>query len=153
MFGLTQLEERAVWAVLVILVIVGFAWHERSLGVRRCEKADALASSQQDLTDARTHQKQQDAVITEGKTYAATTSAPPPAGAPVRLCDAPHPAPVPAATAPSPRVDAAPAVPAEAGRDSAQRPDVGPDLRANARDADAQIAGLQAYIREVCLAR
>jgi len=153
MFGLTQLEERAVWAAIVILVIVGFAWHERHVGTVKCEKADAQASSQQDLKDAQTHQKQQDAVITEGKTYAATTSAPPPAGPPVRLCDAPHPAPVPATATPRPSPDAAPAVPAEAGGDPAQRPDVGPDLRANARDADAQIAGLQAYIREVCLAR
>jgi hypothetical protein len=153
MFGLTQLEERLAWLAILAFVIVGFGWHERGIGTAKCVAADTKAEAKQDEKDAQTHQKQQDAVISEGTTYAAIIAAPPPVGPPVRLChDTPHPAPVPATPAARPGSNDPPAIPAASGGDSQKGPDVGPDLRANDRKADAQVSGLQAYVRDVCLA-
>lgn len=149
---LSQLEERLLWVALVLFVIIGFGWHERGIGTAKCVAADTKAEAKQDEKDAQTLQKQQDAVTTEGTTYDAIIAAPPPVGPPVRLChDAPHPAPVPAAPAARPGPDGGAAVPAASGGDP-QAPDIGPDLRANTRQADAQVSALQAYVRDVCIA-
>lgn len=155
MFGLSALEAKLIGIAgiltIALVTLLGFGWHERGVGAQKCETADVKATQAQDQKDAQTLQKQQGAVQTEGITYEQIVAAPPPVGPPVRLChDTLHPAPVPAAASTGRTANGAPAVPAEAGGDS-QR-DLGPDLRANARKADAQITGLQAYIRDVCLA-
>lgn len=157
MFGLTQLEARligvAVLLTVLLLGLVGFGWHERHVGAGKCVSADTKAEQKQDIHDAETLQKDADAVKNEGITYETIISAPAPVGPPVRLChDTPHPAPVPAAATAGSGSDAPPAVPAASGGDP-EAPDIGPDLRANVRQADAQISALQSYVRDVCLAR
>lgn len=158
MLGLTALEAKlaglTALLTLALIILVGFGWHERSVGAGKCEAADAKAAQIEDKKDAQTLQKDEDAVKTEGITYETIIAAPPPVGPPVRLChDTPHPPSVPAAPVARPKADAPPAVPATAGGDPEKGPDLGPELRANTRQADAQVAGLQAYIRTVCLAQ
>lgn len=156
MFGLSALELKlaALASILTVALVtfIGFGWHERHVGAQGCVQADIKATEVQDKKDAQTLQKDQVAVKDEGATYEQTIAAPPPVGPPVRLCKQANPPRVQAAAAAGPKADAAPAVSAEAGGDT-QAPDIGPDLRENVRQADAQVAGLEAYIRDVCLAR
>ena len=48
MFGLTALEERALWLGLLVLVILGFAYHERYVQKAKDAAADAMVAAAQE---------------------------------------------------------------------------------------------------------
>lgn len=53
MFGLSALEERACWLALIVLVILGFAWHERHVQALKDRAADErVAAAQEAATKA-----------------------------------------------------------------------------------------------------
>src|SRR6266404_8739410 len=148
MFGLSMLQERLILLGVFILVIFGFAWHERHIGAQKClqnvDKASAIEESKQ----ATQYTADQGTVSNEGKTYEAAKTAPVAPAPVVRLCPRLPRQAVQAAAGSGSAVDGkAPG----GGGDSAQPTlwDSTPVVKAG-RDADAQIAGLQDYILNVC---
>ncbi len=152
MFGLTQLEERLIWIVVIALVIVGFAWHERSLGAAKCIQADERAAATQEGHNATILAQGVTTVYQEASEYHEAVSAP--IARPVHVvCEPSHPSLMSQAATTRPVSDGTPALP---GSDhSAPVPDesLGPELQAVGRDADAQVRELQDYVRRVCLVR
>lgn len=131
-------------AVFLLIGSFGAGWHFGGQGVRL---SNTTAEVKKDRTDA-------PIIAREGQDYAAATDPLAPLAAPiVRLC---YSAPVPAPGSPRPRPAESVPVP-DTGRGDPGLPtyrkwDTRP-LMQIARDADAQVAGLQDYIEKVCLAK
>src|SRR6266404_9496551 len=148
MFGLSMLQERLILLGVLVIVIFGFAWHERHIGAQKClqnvEKASAIEEGKQ----ATQYTADQGTVSNEGKTYEAAKTAPIAPAPVIRLC--PH--------LPRQAVQAAPSAGSQAdgkapgGADDSQGVTVWDTtaLVKAGRDADAQITGLQDYILNVC---
>lgn len=152
MLGLTQLEERIIWIAIVVVVIIGFAWHERHLGAEKCIQGDEKAAAIQEAHNADILSRGTTTVFQEAAEYHEAIATP--VAHPVRvMCESPRTHEVPAAAASGPVSNGAASLP---GPDhSAPVPDqsIGPELQAVGRDADAQIIELQDYIRRVCSVR
>lgn len=151
MLGLTQLEERALWIVVVLLVIFGFAWHERHIGAQKCIQGDQHAAAIEEAHNAALQAQGTTTVYQEAMQYHDAISAP--VAHPVHVvCEPPHPSPVPSPAATGPVSDGDTPLPGP--NHPAPLPDqsLGPELQAVGRDADAQIHELQDYILRVCSA-
>jgi hypothetical protein len=148
MFGLTQLEERLVWIVLAVLIVLGFSWHERRIGAAGCELNVKAADAAAEVKEEKQHSADVGTVQKEGTTYAVTIAAPVLPAPIIRLCPDLHVPPLQASAVGGPETHAEAA---DRGEDSGQPAtwDSTPVVRAG-RDADAQIAGLQDYILKVC---
>ena len=148
MFGLTQLQERLISLGIMAVAAVCMFFYIEHLGAQKClqnvEKASAIEESKQ----ATQYTADQGTVSNEGKTYEAAKTAPVAPAPVVRLCPRLPRQAVQAAAGSGSAVDGkAPG----GGGDSAQPTlwDSTPVVKAG-RDADAQIAGLQDYILNVC---
>ena len=152
MFGLTQLEERLLWVVVVVLVIVGFAWHERSLGAAKCVQADERAAAAQEGHNAAVLAQGTTTVYQEASDYHEAVSAP--IAHPVHVvCESPRTRGVPQAAPTGPVSNGAPALPGPDHAAAVPDESLGPELQAVGRDADAQVRELQDYVRRVCSVR
>src|SRR4029077_5526710 len=151
MFGLPILYERLAFIGIIVAVIFGFAWHERSMGAQKClsnvQKANVVEQKKEEkqyATDTVT-------VQSEGKTYADTTRAPLSTPAPVirlGMCPKLPGKAVSGSSTPGPSTD----VGTESGGGDQKQPTLW-DTTARVktgRDADAQIRRLQDYIIKVC---
>ncbi|SRR6266404_3686015 len=148
MFGLSMLQERLILLGVFILVIFGFAWHERHIGAQKClqnvDKANAIEESKQ----ATQYTADQGTVSNEGKTYEAAKTAPVAPAPVVRLCP----------RLPRQAVQATPDAGSTTDGKASGGREASPGVTAwdttalvkAGRDADAQIAGLQDYILQVC---
>jgi hypothetical protein len=149
MFGLSIIQERAAFIAVLVLVVIGAAWHERYVGAQGCLKNVEKANVVETAKEEKQHTADTTTVQTEAKTYAAAKSAP--------------------LTVPAPRIGLCPALPRKAlsgtpapgSAPNAGTPGGGADtvkptfwdttaLVKAGRDADAQIRGLQDYIITVC---
>src|SRR5438132_11877704 len=148
MFGLSQLEERLVWALLVIVVVLGFSWHERRIGAAGCLQNVQKTNAAAEVKEEKQHSTDVGTVQKEGTTYAVQIAAPVLRAPIIRLCPDLHVPPLQGAAAPGSEAhqDAA-----DRGADSGEPPtwDSTPVVQAG-RDANAHIAGLQDYILKVC---
>lgn len=154
------LQEKAILAAVLALAIIGcLGWIEH-LGYARCVRQDVKIVQQAQVQNAATVARATQITHEEARTYAAAIAAP--VVAPVhltfRVCEPAGAGSLPeAATAGSdahgagdvPGSDHAGALPGAAGGGR----DVGPGLQKVGQSADAQVAGLQDYIRRVCLPR
>lgn len=148
MLGLSMLQERLILLGVLIIVIFGFAWHERHIGAQKClqnvEKASALEEGKQ----ATQYTADQRTVSNEGKTYEAAKTASVAPAPVIRLCPKLPRQTVQVASGTRPKADAK----ASSGGGDSPQPalwDSTPVVKAG-RDADAQISGLQDYILYVC---
>lgn len=152
MFGLTQLEERLIWVAIVVIVIIGFAWHERHVGAQKCLQADAQATQAAQAHNAAVLAQGTTTVYQEASTYHEAIAAPIARPVRLRVCQPPAASAVPGSTAAGSLSDGAAPLPGSGDSTPVQR-DIGPQLQAVGRDADAQIAELQDYVRRVCAIR
>ena len=149
MFGLSIIQERLAFVGVIILVVIGFAWHERYVGAQGCLKNVEKANAVEQAKEVKQHTVDVTTATSEGETFAKTTAAPLAKPAPtIRLC------PPLRGKALLPSSAARPEANAEvpSGGENPQQPtfwDTTPIVKAG-RDADAQIAGLQDYITNVC---
>src|SRR6266404_4368600 len=106
MFGLSMLQERLILLGVLVIVIFGFAWHERHIGAQKClqnvEKASAIEAGKQ----ATQYTADQGTVSNEGKTYEAAKTAPIAPAPVVRLCPRLPRQAVQGAAVPGPKADA-----------------------------------------------
>lgn len=147
---MSSLERTLIEIVAFLAMVGGFALYERHQGAVKCVAADVAAVTKEETHEAvkaATHAK---TINEEAQTYANTVAAPDPIDSPhVSLChytptalpSAPAPRPLPHEATPSGKSDPPPAV------------DVGPPLVKVGVDVDAQVKGLQDYIRNVCLVK
>ena len=143
-------------AVAVVL-FVAFLWYRQHLideGEARVKAADARVAAARKEANALREAQLQTVVAQEKSDYVEKITAPVDHPVAVRLChdDTGSRRAVSEAAATRPAPDAAPEVRTEPPRDSRTGPDIGDDLVRNDRKADAQVAALQDYIRNVCLA-
>lgn len=152
MLGLSQFEERLIWVAIVIVIIMGFTWHERHVGAEQCIQRDQKATATQETHNAAVLAQGVTTVYQEATDYNDAISAPVARPVHVRVCESPAPSPVPDPAAAGPVSDGSPPLP---GSDHAAPvpSDIGPELQAVGRDADAQIVELQDYVRRVCSVR
>ena len=152
MFGLSQAAERIVWVLALVLVsalvIFGYSWHERRVGAAGCIQSVQKTNAAAEVKEEKQHAVDTGTVQREGTTYAAQIAAPVIRAPIIRLCPEIPRSPVPAAAGAGPEDHAqAPGGEGDQGRPTTW--DSTPVVRAG-RDADAQIAGLQDYILNVC---
>jgi len=149
-----MIQERLVWAVLVILAVgLGIAY-ERHQGAQNCVSSDVQAGTKQEVKIAAAEGKASEVVKEEAKTHAEEIAAP--VVAPhYRMCPAAQPS-HPGEVLPAARAGSV----ADAGtrlREADQgQPAEDWDSRPTVtvgRDADSQVRALQAYIRDVCTVR
>jgi hypothetical protein len=153
MFGLSQLQERLIFAGIFVLLLVGFALYERHQGALRCLRDDEKAVAVQVAKNHETYVAGVTTVFQEASTYDAAIHAPIERPVSARLCKPSHSGPVPASTASGPTGNAGPDVRAADSGDSVPGADVGPELLAVGRDANAHVTALESYIRDVCPVR
>jgi len=151
---LTQLEERLAWAAAVLILGACLVIGLEHRGAQKCLAADAKLDQQAQVHNAAVDAVNTEIIQQEARDYAEALSRPVLRPISVSLCDRS------AASRPMRRAEAAGrAVDEGAGLPRPDNPapvsdrTVGPELQAIGRDADAQIAGLQDYIRRVCPAR
>jgi hypothetical protein len=144
---LTKLEGILIGTIVLILIVVGFAFYFEHRGAKECKQADATAVTKQEAhnadvlkTDIATNTQIEDTL------HAAEIA---PITAPVvRVCyykASPVPNSTPTAGGPD--------VSTPVREEPVAGPDIGRPVLTQGRNADAQIAGLQAYIAKVCLVR
>jgi len=157
MFGLTALETKlagAAIALLVLLIVVGgFAWHERSLGAAKCVQADAKAVSAQEAHNATVEAQGTTTVFQEASDFHEATSAPIAHPVQLRVCNASPRGSLPDSGSTGPIGHDSPALPGSSDGAAVQGESVGPKLQELGRDADAQVRELQDYIVKVCRVR
>jgi hypothetical protein len=151
MFGLSMIQERLAFAAVLVLVVVGFAWHERYVGGQKCLQNVEKANAVEQVKEEKQHNVDTITVQSEGKAFADATSAPLATPAPIirlGVCTklpgktvqgTPAAGSGPNATAPSGRGDSPPVTVWDTT-----------SIVTTGRNADAQIRGLQAYITDVC---
>jgi hypothetical protein len=138
--------------LLAAALLLAFTLYERHQGAQSCVRADNAAVARDEQKAASDYAKGVTTVFQEASTYDAAIHAPVDRPIHVSVCQpsrgsTPAQDPTPAGVA-----DAAPAVRTASEADPVQR-DVGPELQAVGRDANAEVIGLQGYIREVCPVR
>lgn len=136
---------------VIVALLIGFGvfvHHERNVGATKVITADAAAVAKQAAhnTEIETHAQQTVTQISE--TYAKAVAAPPAADAPHLWVRQPSSScPAGANASPARAADGGPVVSAavpSAGEDAI---DFGPPLDKSFQDADAQVTGLQDYIK------
>jgi hypothetical protein len=142
--------------VVAVVLLVAFVWYRQHLideGEARVKAADARVAAARKEANALREAQLQTVVTQEKSDYVEKITAPVDHPVAVRLChdDTGSRRAVSEAAASRPPADAAPAVRAEPPQNSGPGPDIGNDLIRNDRQADAQVAALQDYIRNVCL--
>lgn len=137
------------WLVSVVLTAV-LAYHQGSLAPELAAEKNVAnqegAQLQKDTADVGITQK-------EAKDYEHAVAVPDPIPLPdVRVCYY-KPAPTVSSSHPTaPRVDAGPAVRTEPAQDPQPGPNIAPAIATEGREANAQVNGLQDYIKRVCRA-
>lgn len=151
---LTQLEERVAWiaAVLVLALCLVIGLEHR--GAQKCLAANEVLDQKAEIHNAAVDATNTEIIDHEAREYAEALSRPVLRPITVSLCDrtaASRPVRRPEATAR--QVDEGAGLPRPDNPAPMSDRAVGPELQAVGRDADAQIAGLQDYIRRVCPSR
>jgi hypothetical protein len=149
MILITNIERTIIEVLAVLALVGGFALYEQHRGAAKCIAADAAAVAKQEVHVAVKGELDAKTINDEARVFKNVLAEPAPIDVPhVRLCHY-TPAALPRAAAPRPLPDAAPA-----GRSQDQgTPDLGPPLVKVGRDSDAQVIGLQDYVKNVCLVR
>lgn len=137
--------------LLAALLIFGFALFERYEGGKSCRTADVRASVQQQAHNAQLQAQGTTTIFQEVHDYHEAIAAPITRPVALRVC--PHPDSVLPAPATGQDRHAEPPVSEPSHHDPMPAEPYGPELQEVGRDADAQIAELQDYIRKVCLVR
>lgn len=157
MFGLTALETKliVIAAILIIalLALGGFAWHERGVGAVKCLQADATATAVQEAHNVAVQAQGTTTVYQEASDYHEAVSAPIARPVRLRLCQPSVARPVSDSTPARSDRDGTATLRGADHSDSMPNEPGGPELQAVGRDANAQIAELQDYVRKVCSAR
>src|SRR5205807_3129788 len=86
MFGLSQLEERLIWAAILIVVILAASWHERRVGAAGCLQNVKKTNTATELKEERQHSADVETVHREGAAYALQIAAPVFRAPVIRLC-------------------------------------------------------------------
>lgn len=155
---LASRTKLAAWAIelilagLIVLAFLLWNWHERHVGAQGCLKSDAAAVARDQSQAQKEYVLGQTTVFNEASDYDRTIHAPVEHPIHVSLCQSPRggsPAQDPAPSA----VDHANAPVSEPGAGSAVQRDIGPELLAIGRDADAQVSALEDYVLKVCRVR
>ena len=161
---MSKLEVTLALAVLILIGLLGFGWYEQRQGAQACLQADAAAVAKQIAKNTQTTIADTQEVLREKAKFAADQLQPVDVPA-VSLCRyALQGSPVPAAGPAGPAVDggsAGPeanlrhALPGSGGPGGVLQsgPDIAKPLVTIGRDSDAQLVGLQAYIKNVCQAQ
>lgn len=146
---MTSIERIIAYGALALIIVIGVPWYFEHRGAKECKAADAVAVTHQEAENADKESKATIELTEEDKTYHAALAAPAmpvPALACVRV---PSSRPVLPATPTPSRPDA----PADLPKADSQSFDPSPKLTPIGKDADARVIALQAYIKNVCLAR
>lgn len=152
MFGLTQVGERVLWIVILVITAIGlvggYTWHERRIGARECTQGVKEATAKEDTREQVQHAADVVTVQKEGKSYEEAVVAPIKPAPIVWVCPPVHQETVPAAATAGPETNAkAPVRGEDQSRPTAWDSTL---VVKDGRDANAQIEGLQDYIRNVC---
>lgn len=149
MFGLSQLYERLILlGVIAVMAVSGFFYIEH-LGAQKCVKDYEAASAVETRKENVQHGKDVTTTQNEGQTFEAAKTAPVAPAPVVSLCSPLH---RPAKQAPA-TPTSSPDAKAPGGATPEELPPVRWDTEPIVRighEADAQIAGLQDYITNVC---
>jgi len=145
----TAIERLVLEIAGALFLVWGTVLYLEHRGAAQCRASDMLAAAAQAARNEAQAHDDAKLVNSEAASYAQTLALPAPADSPhVSLCHY-TPASVPQTAAARPRTDE-PA--ADRTADTlAAAPDLGPALVKLGVNADAQMHGLQTYIREVCL--
>jgi hypothetical protein len=147
---MTKLEIALAGIVVALLLFVGWSFWERHEGAVSCEDKDKSAVASQEAHNATVLVNQNQAIASEKQAYEDALLQP--IAAPVvRLCSAPSPVPQAPPAARGTHGNAS--VPIPSPEAVVSGPDVGLPLVRIGHDADNQIAGLQDYIKRVCLSQ
>jgi hypothetical protein len=152
MGAFSVLEIRLIGAVVALVGIFGLALYLEHRGAEKCVAANVAAVQVQDAHNASVAAVQDVVIAQEKKDYVEAVDRPLVRPITLQLCDA-APAVVPAPQAPRPKPDAAAPSPAVDRKPVVPSTTLGPGLQRTGQQADAQIAALQAYVRDVCLKR
>jgi hypothetical protein len=135
----------------VAIVWSWFCYHQGGLA---CQVKTSNAVAKEEATQLHQDQADAKAIASEGTTYAQVLDTNPVDPPHVSLCyystGASAPVPRPAPAVPGPAHAAELPAPAQHVADPTPGPDIGPDLEQLARQADAQVKGLEDYIEKVC---
>lgn len=149
-----SLYAHLVWAVGVAIALILGVVFERHEGAKSCLLRDSQAANKQTVQNAVKHEAAQGAVHDEVLQYIASVSAPLMVLPAVRVCAATkssHPGAVLQAGTPGSAVAGPAANVPKADQRAAVAVDIGQPLEKIGQKADAQVAGLVAYIQNVCL--
>jgi hypothetical protein len=151
---LTQLEERIAWAAAVLVMALCLVIGLEHRGAQKCLAADAKLDHAAEVHNTAVEAVNTEIIEQEARAYADALSQPVRHPINVSLCDRSAPGrPVRRPEAAPGRVDATAGIREPDHATSVSDQTVGPELQAVGRDADAQVAGLQDYIRRVCPSR
>ena len=150
---LTQLEERLAWFVAVLLLGALLVIGLEHKGAQKCLQADKLLDQKAEVHNATVEATSTEIIRQEANAYADALARPVLRPIHVSVCN------WPATSRPMRESEAAAAsTHADTGlrepdHSATVQRDLGPELQTVGKDADAQIRGLQDYIRRVCPAR
>lgn len=147
-FGWTGVPQWLLELIIIALAIFLFALWERHQGAQSFIRRDQKAVAIQTQANEAAYAKGVVTVFQEASTYDAAIHAPVDRPPIVRVCHTPdsHAVPAPPAAARSANGGSA----LRADPTPVAGPDIGTGLVRNDRKADAQVAGLLSYIRDVC---
>ncbi|MDB6107824.1 MAG: hypothetical protein JWO52_7823 [Gammaproteobacteria bacterium] len=148
----TQFEMRLIGCLGAVVAIFALVMYLEHRGAAKCVAADKAEVAVQTVHKATVEATEAAVVVEEKQTYDQAVDRPLVRPINVSLCGAAPAVVRPAPTA-GPRADAAPAGPAGHRDPAVPGPDIGPGLQRTGQQADAQIIGLQDYIKRVCLSR
>lgn len=153
MFGLSQLEERAIWIAIVMLVFIGGALYLEHRGAEQCISADQVAAAKQETHNAVLEAQGTTTVFQEAHDYHDAIAAPIAHPVQLRVCEPSSPRQVLSAASAGSISHDVPTVPGPSDGPPVPSELIGPKLQAVGRDADAQVRELQHYVLNVCLKR
>ncbi len=151
MFGLSQVEERAIWIAIVLLVFISGALYLEHRGAEQCIAADQVAAAKQETHNAVLEAQGTTTIFQEAHDYHDAIAAPIARPVHLRLCSPGSE--VRISSPPGQISDGASAVPGPSDGPPVPSESIGPQLQAVGRDADAQVHELQHYILNVCSKR
>lgn len=147
--GWTGIPQWLLELIVIVLAIFVFALWERHQGAQKCVRADEKVVAKQERANAQSYAQGVTTVFQEASDYDRAIHAPVERPFTVRLCKSPDIHPAAQDSTPGARDPETPSVPDPIAIATVQ-PDIGPELLAIGRDADAQVTALQSYIRDVC---
>ncbi len=150
---LTQLEERIAWAAAVLLLGALLVVGLEHRGAQKCLQANEVLDQRAEVHNATVEATNTQIIDQEAHAYADALAHPVLRPIHISLCDRPAPSRAVREPETARAATDAGARLREPDHAGAVQRDLGPELQALGKDADAQIRGLQDYIRRVCPAR